>query len=575
LICRLTIKIQENSIEDILMQRSTFKLSVLASSILAVTTLGGCSFLDSDSKGDYQEQPVEEIVIDNTVLNVSGSVLDAKTGAGIVVSADNINFTGDNAGDIDETTVAFLGDGQLSFVASKQDFTANILVSIDGYVDSGITVDTEGSDEANFTIKMVAIGDAPAGTVVEQEDVSASVTSGSVTQEIKVEASVADGSEADGETTEIVIPAGVEMQDEEGNAVDGNITITVAHHSATEAESTDAFPGGFAVVADTSVLDGATSEDDVAMVTAGFVSVKIENESGEQVREFSQPIEITMQVKEGTVHASGDKEGDPIAVGDVVPVWSYEEDKGTWVYEGEGDVTDVDGTDGFLDVTYEASHLSYWNLDWFRRGEQVCNSSTININADGSLLTDQRISMRASLVGSSGYLYSGTIYGDGFATMRRVPMDQDIKFTASIDGEVIGETTTSISAATCGSDIEIDATGYEAVLPAYYPVTATAKSVCDTDGSTISDNVALPVYMNGWYTMPATVDVKEENSVRAYARTSDLPASSTIDGTPYANIYSYKDITVAEGTNSIEFTITQECETVEVTGATGGSSGDQ
>ena len=78
-----------------------------------------------------------------------------------------------------------------------------------------------------------------------------------------------------------------------------------------------------------------------------------------------------------------DGEGNVVAIGDEVPIWSYDEDTGKWSYEKVGIVQDLDLSDGLYDVVYSLNHLSYWNLDW-HYGEK-CSTSNFNLkDLDGN-----------------------------------------------------------------------------------------------------------------------------------------------------------------------------------------------
>jgi len=567
------------------MQRSTFKLSVLASSILAVTTLGGCSFFDSDSKAktEYKEAPLDEIVFDETLLKVNGSIEDAADPTkAMSILASNVTFKGDDAESIDQDSVEIINGNAITFTANKKDFAVNVLISdVEGYVDTGIQVSSEGQGAATFTIKMVSKANPPAGTKVEEKEFTDAVEGGVAQQEIKVTASVDNSDGASGETSEVRIPAETVMKDANGDVVDGSVTVTVAHHSATEEESTQAFPGGFAVAADTQLLDGSADGEgqgeesqEVAMVTAGFVSVKIEDENGNEVREFDTPIDITMQVAVGTEHASGPKQGDKIALNDTIPVWSYEEDKGTWTYEGEGDVVSQTADGKFWNVTYPVTHLSYWNLDWYNRGSGLCNETTVEVISDSSRYTAGPVTLEISNGTTSR---SRTITDGIIDPLRRLQNDTNIDIKAYIDGNLVGSVDgKAINAENCGENIEVEITP-----PPQIEVSVSAKSVCDTDGSIINDslNIATWNYSTSWSqgVTPYTIGLSEGSSLTTYLSKQGLPSTVTnVSGTQYSSSWNTETISSVSSTaNSIEFTITQKCETVEVTGATGGSSGDQ
>jgi hypothetical protein len=73
-------------------------------------------------------------------------------------------------------------------------------------------------------------------------------------------------------------------------------------------------------------------------------------------------LELTMEVPEETNYfENGDYTF--VADGQEVPLWSFNEETGSWDFESESLITTND--DNKLEVTGELTHLSWWNFDWY------------------------------------------------------------------------------------------------------------------------------------------------------------------------------------------------------------------
>lgn len=160
----------------------------------------------------------------------------------------------------------------------------------------------------------------------------------------------------------IDLDAGTTFIDRDGNAISGSALEVVAGHFDSDNQSSlDAFPGGFSA---DSIQQADGSFEGGSFQTAGFTTLEM-NVDGNEVKSFSQPITVTMDI---SANALNPNTGQTIAIGDTIPVWSYDELDGQWVYESDGVVTQ--GANG-LEVSYQTTHLSYWNLDYFA---QYCPS---------------------------------------------------------------------------------------------------------------------------------------------------------------------------------------------------------
>ncbi|WP_125558270.1 hypothetical protein [Pseudoalteromonas rubra] len=219
----------------------------------------------------------------------------------------------------------------------------------------------------------------------------------------------------------VTVKNGTQFLDADNQPLTSAPTVTVAYFAneaqrnanetddvaATES-AIDAFPGGLALT----VAQNETTNIDGAFSTGGFVAIEMVDEEGNKVSKFGEgnSIQVAMKVDqatsnpcpqvfdgEGTVAAAA--EGDnglfengvcktnptsrPIAVNDIFPVWSYNEDAGEWSFESYGVVTaDEDENASTFNVVVDVNHLSYWNLDFFTYilNAEKCDNRRVNFN---------------------------------------------------------------------------------------------------------------------------------------------------------------------------------------------------
>jgi hypothetical protein len=476
---------------------SLSKKKILLSAAVAVTAglfMSGCGEKVSTTT------PIVAPVVSKAALTVAGTIVDAST----LLPIGDVNVTYGGTGTatiIEKSATSDTTTGVVAFASTATTTNVNIQVHKTGYVDTGLQLNLVDVNESSFEIRMVKIDAAPTGVAVKQQDVLASENvDGTIQNAIEVSTTVTNSATSNGETTKIVIPADTVLTSSTGAKVTGALKTVVTHYSANESNSTQSFPGGFAVLATTSEPNATTATtEDISFVTAGFTSVVIQNDQGEKVKNFSKPIEVKMQIKEGTTNPQTSA---AIAIGDTVPVWSYNQDTGKWAYEQDGTVADLNTTDGFYDVTVAATHLSYWNLDW-HYSASCSNKITINLKEGGNLVTGPNVYMRANFKNASGYLYSGYIYGDGFATLAKVPLNKEVQINAYKDyasTTPLNSTPLTLNLTSCVNETH-DLNINTSTLPTNFTQQVKVREVCENgvENSAGVANVLVYKYVNGSY----------------------------------------------------------------------------
>ncbi len=95
------------------------------------------------------------------------------------------------------------------------------------------------------------------------------------------------------------------------------------------------------------------------------------------VEQFSQPVSVQIGIKPNT---NNPITGTTVRAGDVIPLWSYDENNGNWKFEGNYTVNSKIGLGGNQELFIkkdDVTHLSWYNLDWFFNS--CYQSATFNI----------------------------------------------------------------------------------------------------------------------------------------------------------------------------------------------------
>lgn len=161
------------------------------------------------------------------------------------------------------------------------------------------------------------------------------------------------------EKATITIPAGTQVMDANNNVINAaQLKSSVVQYGSGTAAIANIFPGG---MSPSNVVDanGAAIPGGVNFVTAGLLSINM-TAGTTPVKKFSQPVEIVQELQTGLINFQN---GTPVKAGDVIPLWSLNEETGQWKAEGNATVN-LDTVTGKLVAEYNITHLSGWNLDW-------------------------------------------------------------------------------------------------------------------------------------------------------------------------------------------------------------------
>jgi hypothetical protein len=245
------------------------------------------------------------------LISGNGAQID---GASIKVGTNSVDTTSE----LDGSFTADVGETELANDGIDDFFP--VQVAADGFA-SGYAkvVLVPGTTSYEVALNLQQVSD----TITEDDD---------ITQGVEL---IKDGAPV-GELTipEAALPAGV-------TGVTGAIT-----YLDPETDDILSTPGGDLLA----LPEGADPNEDspVQLETFGMMEFDLVDQNGDPITELGGDAEVCMRAPSG------------LELGDIIPLWYYDEEDGLWKEEGEGTVVDRDGQ---LMICGAVTHFSWWNYD--------------------------------------------------------------------------------------------------------------------------------------------------------------------------------------------------------------------
>ena len=127
----------------------------------------------------------------------------------------------------------------------------------------------------------------------------------------------------------------------DGSKYSGKVTVGVTYNRASTAKGAEAFPGNF--------LGQETGGDTKVLQSYGFIAVELKSADGKA---------LDLDGAKATIKYPWDPADGVKVDGDIIPLWHFDVDSGTWKEEGKATYDAASGM--FIG---EVSHFSTWNLD--------------------------------------------------------------------------------------------------------------------------------------------------------------------------------------------------------------------
>ncbi|WP_285009742.1 hypothetical protein [Pedobacter faecalis] len=326
---------------------------------------------------------------EGVTININTNVLKAPTAVQFVNAVDGaanqpnnfpVTIGGPDADKVvtsDNKTTFNASEGRI-FLALKKGVMPSesdpivftVAAEVPGFTPATHTFRITADEPQSVVVPVIEYANPVPGTtaLVEEFPLQGGVPTAPITIETPANAGMS-------EQASIVIPAGTEFLDAQGNKiVAAQLETRIVQYGTESTESLTAFPGGFNVTNITGE-NGQPIPGGVAFITAGFIAMDM-YAGGVEVKNFSKPLEIKMDVSNNVTNP---ETGQPVKAGDKLPVWSLDDKTGQWKFESSATIAD-DGR-GNLSASFTASHLSFWNFDWT---SSFCDKPfQITVNAPG------------------------------------------------------------------------------------------------------------------------------------------------------------------------------------------------
>jgi hypothetical protein len=376
------------------------KKSLLAMSVAASLTLTGC-FSDNDNNVKVDPPtpptPTEPVVVAPEApaalpLVVNASIVDTVT---LDVVSANVSFlenglASENILDVDGNaiTTAETTDGGVVFTKKEGAELTEVTINVtaEGYIGKSFLVSLEAEEGQTTLPVQLGLVSKNNPSIADTKVEATTNEDGSSTETITAEAEKGKASAG------ASIPAGTVLKDADGNPVTGAVTLNVSGADPTSAASAAIVPEGL------NSADSATTEK-----AAGVANIIMTDSSGKKVKQFSDPITVTMSIPASTTKA----DGGTIKTGDMLKLKSHNEDTGVWTDETNMvTVGALNAETGTFTGSFETNHLTFYASTV---GIELCTSGiTVAVSGDAVPPTGLTVSMSSSDASVSGAIRSGS-----------------------------------------------------------------------------------------------------------------------------------------------------------------------
>jgi len=355
---------------------SMFKATALGVALVfgtSVLVMNGCKNPAEDIKVAIATKTLSKsaTLIQFVKANPAGAALPAQIPVTIGGAGKDFVQT-DNGG---KDFVASNGLLPLSLNRFSAPSAANPIVftvsaSVAGYapVFQKITIASD-ADLKNLVIPLVSLTTPPDGASVSQT--TKALTGGTSATETKIETTV---NATTPQSVELVLPAGTQMQDANKQPINAtSLKTTVVYYGTTDI---DALKAAAPIMTAVNPIgpNNTPISGNVSFITAGAVSINM-TAGTTAVKNFSKAMNAEIEINPALINPNT---GVAIKAGDVIPVWSLNEETGQWTYETSTSVISVAGK---LVARITISHLSTWALNFYTT--TACPFTvTINLGAD-------------------------------------------------------------------------------------------------------------------------------------------------------------------------------------------------
>jgi hypothetical protein len=247
----------------------------------------------------------------------------------------------------------------LTVVATASGYSAaSALVSVD---QAQIKSDGTGNLPVAITMNSIA---APAPTVSTVTTTATTSTSGATTAPVSattpaVTATV-NGATVNLGSAAVAIPTSTIGYTDatQTTPLTGTLNVVVVYNNNTTPESLATYPGN---MTSSVAADGTALTTPGLLVPGALVTVSITDGAGHEAHSFTNPLAVSATITGNTPIADGSRQ---VKAGDSIPIWTYDESRGTWNVQRDASNQPVSVTlgtadaDGNFPVSFQTLTLS-------------------------------------------------------------------------------------------------------------------------------------------------------------------------------------------------------------------------
>jgi hypothetical protein len=250
-----------------------------------------------------------------------------------------------------------------------EDAPVEFTVSVKGtnYAATNYTIAITDTSSSTYTIPLTNLSALPDG--VKSISKITSLTAG--------ETIVIPASTNKPEVAKITIAPGTQVKDENGLVINStSVSSTIIQYGTGTDDAFNSFPND-GIANTIKFKDGTT--DGGSFIHAGFVDIEM-TAAGKNVKSFSTPLNMTLSLHPNVVNPDTDE---PVAVGEQVPVFSYNRNNDEWTEEGVAAITK--DASGNLVANFKVPHLSTWTIAWPTKGKN-CGTKTYKAKISSNVM---------------------------------------------------------------------------------------------------------------------------------------------------------------------------------------------
>jgi hypothetical protein len=312
------------------------------------------------------KDPIDRGVVECRLYDPAGNPLPAASrvimagpDAGQVVTTLNTNRY-----KINPDGVLLLAPSPTATVSSQDPFRFTVVVDADDYLTVVQPFALTGENRVSRLIRQISLSKPPR-TLTAARTMGRVSAAGTVSGTVSVTTSPAS---SDADRASVTVVPETTLQDRDGVALGGGLTLAVIHTNTRTGDVTSQVPGG-GILNHVNGLNGGASPGTLRVTSmAGSVSIDLYDETYRLAKKLSRPLRWTMDLNPATINGVT---GRAVQAGDTIPLFSYDAFTNRWQEEKPGVVV---RSNGRLVYQAEAPHVAAYVVTW---SEAVCEAGPI------------------------------------------------------------------------------------------------------------------------------------------------------------------------------------------------------